>query len=282
MDKLTRGGDVMMDFSVFDALRAGFGKIVVLIKKEMEANFEEVVGSRFRPHCDLHYAYQSVADLPEGHLQTARVKPWGTGQAVWAAREQIDRPFAVINADDFYGADAFVMMADFLKNRVREHHYAMAGYSLGNTLSENGAVTRGVCTVEDGLLTSITERHNIRREGDAAAYSEDGVTWNRLGLETPVSMQIFGFHQSLIEYAGVGFDAFLKEHGDESKSEYLLPNLIGDLIRNKKVSMEVLPGPARWFGITYADDKPIVAAKLQALIKSGDYPERLWSGITVD
>ena len=128
---------------------------------------------------------------------------------VWAARELIDCPFAVINADDFYGADALVMMADFLKNRVREHHYAMAGYSLGNTLSENGAVTCGVCTVEDGLLTSIIERHNIRREGDAAAYSEDGVTWNRLRLETPVSMQIFGFHQSLIEYAGVGFDAFL-------------------------------------------------------------------------
>ena len=276
MDKLTPKGDVMMDFSVFDALRAGFGKIVVLIKREIETDFEEIVGSRIRRRCDMQYAYQSTTDLPIGHKPTSREKPWGTGQAVWAARELVDRPFAVINADDFYGADAFKMMADFLKNHVRPQHYAMAGYELGSTLSESGAVTRGVCTVEGGLLTSMTECHNIVRSGDAATHSEDGKTWRRLELNTPVSMQIFGFHQSLMEHANSGFDSFLTEFGDDPNAEYLLPNLVGDLIRNKTVSMEVLPSPKRWFGVTYADDKPFVAAKLRELIEGGEYPAHLW------
>ena len=276
MDRLTEAGEVMLDFSVFDALRAGFEKIVLLIKKEMEADFEEVVGRRLRKHCDLTYAFQSPDDLPPGFVPTPREKPWGTGQAVWAARHVLDRPFAVINADDFYGADAFVSMAEFLQARVRPDRYAMAGYALGSTLTEFGTVTRGVCKVENGLLTSLVERKSIRRDGDSAAYTLDGETWHPLSLDTPVSMQLFGFHPSLMKLAEEGFETFLRQNPGEPRQEFLLPTLIGGALAAGRISMEVLPCPRRWFGVTYAEDKPLVVAQLRALREAGEYPPALW------
>ena len=276
MDPLTKAGEVMLDFSVYDALRAGFEKIVIVIKHEIEKDFEEMVGSRIRKHCDLSYAFQSPDDLPGGFTPPVREKPWGTGQAVWAARDIIDRPFAVINADDFYGLDAFAMMADFLKSRVNSSHYAMPGYNLGHTLTEFGTVARGVCQVTDGLLTELTERKNIKRSGSAAAFTEDGENWLPLPLNTPVSMQFFGFHPSLMKLIEESFVSFLKEFGNNAKNEFLLPTLLGDALSRNDISIEVLPSPKRWFGVTYSEDKPTVMQQLEILKLQGEYPTQLW------
>jgi UTP-glucose-1-phosphate uridylyltransferase len=277
MEPVTENGEVLLDFSVYDALQAGFGKIVIVIKKAIERDFEEMVGSKLRRQADVVYAYQELDDLPDGKIPPpGRVKPWGTGQAVLAAKEKIHEPFAVINADDYYGKSAFSVMAEFLTDGVTENSYGMVGYRLGNTLSDHGSVARGVCEVEKGYLKGMVERTKIIKKENNAAFTEDGRTWTALPFEVIVSMQCFGFHPSFFAHLDEGFSSFFASPFDPMKGEYLLPGRVGDLLRSGRVSMKVLNSPDRWFGVTYKEDKPAVVAAITGLRERGVYPCRLW------
>jgi NDP-sugar pyrophosphorylase family protein len=273
---VTGQGEVILEFSVCDALSAGFGKIVLVIKKSIEKEFEEAVGKHLRKQADIYYAYQELDSLPGGHPPPAgRIKPWGTGHAVLAAKDAADTPFAVINADDYYGKSAYAVMADFLTNCISVKDYAMVGYRLGNTLTDHGSVARGVCEVEGGFLKNITERKKIIRRGEGAAYTEDGENWHPIAPGTLVSMQLFGFHPSVFGHLERGFYDFLSSPHDPLKDEYLLPGRIGQLIREGEVNMRVLDSADKWFGVTYKEDLPAVAAALKKLRERGEYPECL-------
>ena len=265
LEPITEKGEAIMDFSVMDALDAGFEKIVIIIKGEIQELFEEKVGRRLKQFAHVEYAYQEISDLPKGFTPFAgREKPWGTGQAVLAAKDLVKTPFAVINADDYYGKSAFVVMADFLENHVNEKNYAMIGYPLGNTLTAHGSVARGICETEQGCLTNLTERTNIiKRETDAAFSEDGGQTWHPLPLNVPVSMQFFGFHPSVFSHLHEGFCAFLEN--DPLKKEYYLPGRIGELVRDKKINVHVLASADHWFGVTYKEDKPAVVAAIKEL-----------------
>ncbi|MDR1692690.1 MAG: NTP transferase domain-containing protein [Oscillospiraceae bacterium] len=273
MEPISEHGEALLDFSVYDALRAGFGKIVIVIKKAIEADFEEAVGARLRRQADVVYAYQELTDLPGGRVPPeGRVKPWGTGQAVLAARRAVgDVPFAVINADDFYGRDAFAVMAEFLSDSPTG--YAMVGYRLGNTLSEHGSVARGVCSTENGFLTALTERTKIVKTPDGAAYTEDGETWVPLPLDTIVSMQLFGFLPDFFGHLETGFETFLRNNPDPLKGEFFLPKRVGELISQGQATLRVLESADKWFGVTYREDKPAVVAAIAALRAGGAYPD---------
>lgn len=290
IDPISSHGETILDFSVYDALEAGFEKIVLLITRALEPDFEATVGQRLRRQTDIHYAYQEKSDLPEGFtLPPDRVKPWGTGHALWAARDVIDRPFAVINADDFYGKQAFQTIHRFLTSDVTPKDYAMVSYRLDHTLTDHGTVARGVCEVRDGLLQSITERRKIAKmntgaasgatvaTGATVAFTEDdGQTWTPLPIDTPVSMQLFGFHPSIMDYAGRYLVEYLQEHVNEPTREYLLPGLLGEMLSHGEATVRVLQSSQRWFGVTYAQDKPYVMAAIERLRAEGAYPEVLW------
>lgn len=278
MDPVTENGEVLLDFSVYDALRAGFEKIVLIIKHEIERDFDEMVGKKLRKQCDIVYAYQELNDVPIPVLSSSaeRKKPWGTGHAVLAARNVIDTPFAVINADDYYGKSAFEVMAGFLRESASEQDYAMVGYQLGNTLTDHGSVARGICTVENGFLRGLTERTKIIKRENDAAFTEDGENWSPLPFDTTVSMQMFGFHPSVFKYLADGFNDFLTSPFDPLKGEYLLPSRIGELVSKDIVTLRVLESPDRWFGVTYKEDKPAVVEAIRKLREKGVYPENLW------
>ena len=272
---------VILDFSVFDAIRAGFEKVVVIIKKEMEADFEERVGSRIRPHVQLEYAFQSLDNLPEGFaIPEGRVKPWGTAHAILCAKEHIDAPFAVLNADDFYGADAYRKIYAFLKEERPESDCAMVGYQLGNTLSDFGSVARGVCEVgADGKLLTLTERLKIEKRDGAAAFTEDdGQTYTPLALDTLVSMNLFGLQKSVLDAFVDRFPAFLEENlpKNPQKCEYLLPRVLDALMQEGKITIEVLETSARWHGVTNRPDLPILKEAIRKMKDEGQYPEELW------
>ena len=284
IDPVSPYGETILEFGVYDALAAGFGKIVPVIKREMEADFELAVGSRLRrlagaSGAEVVYAYQEKDDLPDGFSAPAgRVKPWGTGQALWSARHAIDTPFAVINADDFYGREALNTVHRFLTAEVRPDTYTLISYRLGNTLTEHGTVARGVCELRDGLLTGITERRRIAKTPEGAAYTEDGETWTPLPLDTPVSMQLMGFHPAIFDHAGRYFAEYLNEHIGDPTREYLLPGLLGELLGRNEATVRVLPSDGRWFGVTYAEDKPTVVAAVERLRQEGLYPSPLAEG----
>ena len=273
-------GNFIMDYSIFDAVRAGFGKVVCVIKEEMRQDFEEKIGSRVRSHVELAYAYQSTDRIPEGFSVPAdRVKPWGTGHAVLCAAEEISGPFAVINADDFYGYEAFRAMADFLKEPHSDREQAMVGYALKNTLTENGSVSRGVCeTDEKGYLTSITERTRIESRPDGPAYTEDGETWHTLAPDTPVSMNMWGFRQPVLAQMAEMFREFLIETVPTNplKAEFYLPALPNRLIETGTGTVRVLTTDTKWYGVTYKEDLPGVVSALAAMAAEGKYPCPLW------
>ncbi len=278
---ITENGEVILDFSVFDAQRAGFGDVIFVIKKELEPDFEQAIGTRLRQHINIRYAYQELSDIPSGFsIPDGRVKPWGTAHAVRSVRGMVDGPFAVINADDFYGMDAFRAMAEALaapqKGPVPE--YAMVGYRLGNTLTDYGSVARGVCRVENDLLQEIQERTNIVKKDGAAAFSQDnGETWHPLGLDTIVSMQFFGFQPDFIPLCEAYFLEFLRSPmPDPLKSECFLPGLVGEVLQKGQAVMRVLPSSGQWFGVTYAEDKPMVKQSIAKLRAQGAYPPSLW------
>lgn len=275
MTPVTERGEALLDFSVYDALRAGFGKIVVVIKKEIERDFEEAVGARLRRQTGITYVYQELDDLPGGRKPPeGREKPWGTGQAVLAARHAVDTPFAVINADDYYGRNAFIAMSRFLS--ASPEGYAMVGYRLGNTLSEHGSVARGICGIKDGFLQTLTERTQIVKTADGAAYTEDGKTWVSLPVNVIVSMQLFGFLPDVFRYLEEGFETFLSDNPGTLKDEFYLPKRVGELVSGGQVTLRVLESEDSWFGVTYREDLPSVLQAIGRLRQNGVYPPSLW------
>ncbi|MDO4633937.1 MAG: sugar phosphate nucleotidyltransferase [Eubacteriales bacterium] len=270
-------GEIIMDYSIHDAIEAGFDKIIFIIRREIEADFKEVIGDRIEKICteknvEVAYAFQSLTDLPKGYEAPAeRTKPWGTGQAVLAAKEIIKEPFAVINADDYYGREAFVKLHEFLTGKVTEFDYAMVGFILKNTLSENGGVTRGICSVDkSGYLTDVVETANIEKTENGAAV--DG---RPVDPDSYVSMNMWGLSPKFTEILEEGFREFLDTLENPMKGEFLIPIYIGKLLQQKKLTVKVLPTEDKWFGVTYREDKQLVMDSIRKLIADGVYAEDL-------
>ena len=284
IDPVDREGHIIMDFSIYDAKKAGFEKVVFIIKKENEKDFKDAVGRRIEKVMDTAYVYQELDSIPEGFaVPEGRVKPWGTAHAILCAAGEIDSPFAVINADDYYGRSAFEKIYQYLTTHEddEKYRYTMVGYRLINTVTDNGYVSRGVCALnEKNELVSVTERTRIEKRGSGVAYSEDGgSSWTEIAGNTLVSMNMWGFTESILEEIRSGFPAFLKKGLAENpmKCEYFLPSVVSDLLSMGKASVTVLESEDKWYGITYKEDKPAVTAAVQKLKDSGRYPERLWN-----
>ena len=279
IDPITEDGEFIIDFSVYDAIRAGFDRVVFIIKEENYEDFKNTIGARIEGKIKVDYVFQTLDKLVSpDKIPDERVKPWGTTHAVLCAKKAIgDDGFAVINSDDFYGSDAYAKAADFIKN-TDGNHFCMIGYRLGNTLTDNGSVARGICqTDEDGMLTDIIERTKIyKTEGGAYFENEDG-TKETLGNETVVSMNFWGFTPGLFKGAAEEFVKFIYDENREPlKSECYLPNVVGALRRRSYCDVKVIETTARWYGVTYHDDKPEVVKKIKTLIDSGEYPKGLW------
>ena len=278
IDGLGPSGETIMDYSVYDALRAGFGKVVFVIRKDFEEAFRKAVISKYADKVPCEVCFQSVDSVPEGcTYNPERTKPWGTNHAVLMAKGLINEPFAVINADDFYGRESFQVLADYLKSvEGTTGKYCMVGYRVANTLSENGSVSRGVCaTDENGYLTDVVERTKIEKVGDKIIYTEDGVD-TEISPNSPVSMNMWGFTPEYFEYVEKAFVEFLQARGQELKSEFYIPTLVNDMIRTGKATCKVLDTTSKWFGVTYAEDRPQVVMKINNLVKEGVYPEKLF------
>lgn len=276
-------GEIIMDYSIHDALEAGFNKVVFIIRKDLEKDFREIIGNRMEKLVETAYAFQEIDDLPAGFTKPAdRTKPWGTGQAILSCKDLVNEPFAVINADDYYGQEAFQLIHDFLVNTEDgdKYQYAMVGYLLKNTLTENGHVARGVCETDaHHKLTAITERTRIERHAEGPAYTEDdGVTWHSLPEDAPVSMNLWGFSASILKELKERFPVFLDENLKKNplKCEYFLPFVVDELIREGKAEVTVLKSHDRWHGVTYKEDKPVVMKAMQDLKDTGKYPQNLW------
>lgn len=269
LDPVGPAGETLLEYSVYDAMRAGFGKVVFIIRKEFARQFKEQVGSRFAHKIAVDYAFQELDALPKGfQVPEGRIKPWGTGHAVWVARPMVDGPFVVINADDFYGSEAYAAAADFFTGHGRTWppQFFLAAYPLHTTLSEHGTVSRGVCSVDDdGYLQSVTEHTAI------GSLSECG-----LAADTPVSMNFFGFTPALFEFLEAQLITFLQEHIREPKAEFYLPRAVATMIARKQAKVRVATAGGRWMGVTYADDKAKVQADLLNMIGCGAYPDNLW------
>jgi len=283
IDPVDAYGNIIMDFSIHDALEAGFEKVVFIIKKAIEEEFKEHVGKRMEKHVQVEYVYQELDKIPEGfEVPAERVKPWGTGHAVLCCKDVIDGPFAVINADDYYGKSAFQTIYDQLMavEDGEKYQYTMVGYQLYNTLTENGHVARGVCSMdEDGKLVDIHERTKIEKHGETAEYTEDdGATWTPLSKDTIVSMNMWGFTASILKELDQRFSAFLNREvpGNPLKSEYFLPFVVDELLKENKAEVTVLKSTDRWYGVTYKEDKKMVTDAIQALKDQGVYTETLW------
>ena len=286
IDPVGSCGEAILDFSLFDAHRAGFDTAVIIIKEAIREDFMETVGQRLKKcPMEIRYAYQELDKLPEGYaVPDGRTKPWGTSHAVLCAKNEIDgAPFAVINADDYYGADGFKVIYDFLANNEdgEKYSYCMVGYELGKTVTENGSVARGVCvTNEDGYLVEVTERTKIEKYADGIHFTEDdGATWTDLSADTIVSMNMWGFTPSFLGEIEAGFPAFLAEQVPQNpaKAEYLLPRSVDTLLKAGKATVKVLQSADKWFGVTYAADKPQVVAALKEKTEQGLYPATgLW------
>ncbi len=276
VDPVGPSGEAILDYSVFDAIRRGFGKVVFIIRKDFEAEFKEKVGSKYEGMIPVDYCYQDLNDLPgDFKVPEGRTKPWGTAHATRSARTVVNEPFAVINADDFYGRDAFAKLGAFL-SAAQPMQFAMVGYKLDLTLSENGSVARGVCEVaEDGSLKSVTEMTKLVRAGDVAENREDELNPVKVPLDARVSMNLWGFTPELFTELERRFPLWLAENGAKEKSEWYIPFVVDELIREGKASCKVLPTESSWFGVTYRDDKPYVMAEIKKLVDAGEYPENL-------
>ncbi len=283
IDPVGPSGEIVIDYSVYDAIRAGFDKVVFIIRKDIEQAFREKVGQTIEQRIDTEYVFQELDKIPEGFaVPEGRTKPWGTSHAVLCAAEAVPGPMAVINADDFYGAESFQILGDYLrsaKDTPDVYDWSMVGFVLRNTLSEHGHVARGVCTVDQGgNLQNITERTKIQPFDDGIKYTEDdGQTWHELDGGRIVSMNLWGFTPSLFTELRQRFPEFLRDNIDNPKSEFLLPFVVDDLIQLGRARVKVLPTDSRWLGVTYQDDKPRVKQAIQDLVDQGAYPENLWA-----
>ena len=282
VDPVGPSGEAILDYSVFDAERAGFGKVVFIIRKDFETEFREKVGAKYEGVLPVEYCFQDIHDLPAPFtVPEGRTKPWGTAHAIRAAREVVKEPFAAINADDFYGRDAFAKLAAFLSNPQpagadpERLHFAMVGYKLDLTLSDNGSVARGICKVEDGKLTSVTEMTKLVRVPGGAENREDEANPVKLTGEERVSMNLWGFTPELFAALEARFPAWLEKNGTAPKSEWYIPFVVDELIHEGKADVAVLPTDSNWFGVTYREDKPFVTAEIGKLVAAGEYPVKL-------
>ena len=275
IDPVGPSGEIVLDYSVYDAIQAGFGKVVFIIRPDIEEAFKEVVGHKLDGRIKVEYVFQSLDKLPAGFsVPAGRTKPWGTGQAVLVAKPVVHEPFAVINADDFYGRQSFRIVADQLRNvDVNRTDFCMAGFYIKNTLSEHGGVARGYCDVLNGKLQHIVERYNIERKPDGVIRYDGG----EMADNDMVSMNTWGFTPRLFDFLERGFEDFLARKGSEPKSEFFLLEVVDGMIQRGIAQVDVLPTNEKWMGVTYADDKPQVTAGIRALVNAGVYPENLWA-----
>lgn len=280
IDKMTDAGEIILDFSLYDAYKAGFRKVVFIIREENRKDFDNILGSGAGKFLDIEYVYQSVDDVPDKYKSVNnRVKPWGTAHAIMTARNVIDEPFAVINADDFYGREAFEKMYGFLSNIDDKGQFAMVCYSLKNTVTDNGSVSRGICTIgENGLLHDIVERTKIIKKEDEIFFTEDEINWQPLHIDTPVSMNFWGYTPEMMKEIETRFESFLEEalKKEENKEEYQIPKVTDEVIKEGKATCQVLTTEGVWYGVTYKEDKEVVKEALEKLKREGIYPNVLW------
>lgn len=274
IDPVGPSSEIVLDYSVYDAIRAGFGKVVFIIRPDIEADFKEAIGTKLEGQIDVEYVFQTLEKVPSNFpIPGNRTKPWGTGQAVLMVKEVVSEPFAVINADDFYGRETFEVIGKKLAvTDVDSTDFSMVGFYIKNTLSSNGSVARGYCDVQDGKLATVTEYFEIERGDDGVIRHSGG----EMNDDDMVSMNTWGFTPKLFEFLEEGFVKFLEREGGELKSEYLLPELIDGMIKNGEANVTVLPSNEKWMGVTYTEDKPEVMAGIRALVDAGVYPENLW------
>lgn len=278
IDTVGNNGESIIDFSIYDAIRAGFKKVVLIIRKEHEEAFRKNLTDKISKKIEVEFAFQDLNDVPEGiEVPEGREKPWGTTHALLACRKIVDAPFMICNADDYYGPSAFKTMYDFLKNEAEDSNYGMVGYVLENTLTENGTVTRGVCEQEAGMLANIKEIQKIRKGVSQAEYEENG-TWVKATPKTLASMNFWGFTPRIFAECEEIFSSFIKEAIKENpmKCEHVIPTAVGELVKQDKISVKVMSSEDRWFGVTYREDKPGVVANIQAYKDQGLYPFDLW------
>jgi UTP-glucose-1-phosphate uridylyltransferase len=275
IDPVGPSGEIVLDYSVYDAIQAGFGKVVFIIRPDIEEAFKEVVGTKLDGRIEVEYVFQTVDKLPDGYsIPAGRTKPWGTGQAVLMAKPVVHEPFAVINADDFYGRESLRVVADRLKAAdVNGTDFCMAGFYIKNTLSPHGGVARGYCDVQNGKLQHIVERFNIERKPDGVIRYDGG----EMADDDMVSMNTWGFTPKLFDFLERGFEDFLAKKGSELKSEFYLLEVVDGMIQRGDAEVAVLPTNEKWMGVTYADDKPQVMTGIRALIDAGIYPANLWA-----
>lgn len=280
LDGLGPNGETIMDYSIFDAIRGGFGKIVFVIRKDFEQDFREKIISKYENHIPVEVVFQSIDKLPEGFTcPEERTKPWGTNHAVLMGKDVIREPFAVINADDFYGRDSFAVLGKFLSELPEgsKNTYCMVGFRVGNTLSESGTVARGICSTDEHRhLTTVVERTEIMRVNGPVCYRDEEGAWVAVDDNTPVSMNMWGFTPDYFQYSEKDFVEFLKENISKPKAEYYIPLMVNKLINEGTATVEVLDTTSHWFGVTYAADRQGVVDKLQALVDAGEYPAKLF------
>ena len=279
LDGLGPSGETIMDYSVYDALRAGFGKIVFVIRHDFEQEFRDKIISKYEGHIPVEVVFQDIKTLPAGYEPNPeRTKPWGTNHAVLMGKDVIKEPFGVINADDYYGAESFKILGDFLRSvEGKKNCYCMIGFNIENTLSENGGVSRGLCEVDaEGNLTGVTECHGIQRKGDKLVHTLADGTEAEFPEKAAVSMNMWGFTPDYFDYSEKAFIDFLDKNKDELKAEFYIPSVVNDLINDGKIELKVKETPSKWFGVTYAADRPATVAQFEKLVEEGLYPKKLF------
>lgn len=280
MDGVGPSGETIMDYSIYDAIKAGFGKLVFVIRESFEDDFRDKIVKKYEKQIPVELVFQELDRLPEGvKLNPDRIKPWGTNHAVMMGKDVINEPFVVINADDYYGSEGFQVIADYLSalDENSKNDYCMVGYRIGNTLSESGSVARGVCETDDeGNLTGVVERTEVIRNDGVVQYKNENDEWVSTPDTTPVSMNMWGFTPDYFKYSDDYFVDFLKDNADNIKAEFFIPLLVNHLTVNGIATVKVLDTPSKWFGVTYADDRPDVVERLQKLVDEGKYPTPLW------
>ena len=278
LDAFGPNGETIIDYSIYDAIRAGFDKVVFVIRKHFREDFENYFKNRIGDRIEMVFVEQELDKIPPGYtISPDREKPWGTAHAVLVGKEVIDGPFAVINADDYYGQESYQTLINYFESEQKENEFSVVSYLLKNTLSDHGTVNRGVCYKDDeGYLTKIVETLKISKESDGSISYPDGEGTSNLSEDTLVSMNMFGFTPQYFELAGAYFEEFLKERGEELKSEFFIPLSLDKMINAGEIKVKVITSPSKWFGVTYKDDKPFVMEKINALIEQGVYPQKLW------
>lgn len=277
IDGLGPSGETIIDYSVYDAVKAGFGKVVFVIRKSFSDDFKKIVSDKYQSVIEVDHVFQELDSAMDGLPKIDREKPWGTGHAVLVAKEAVKEPFAVINADDYYGNKGYEVMADFLMNSITESHYSMLGYHLSNTLSDNGSVSRGVCKSDkNNFLIDVVERTKIEREADGNIYYHDNGDKHSLTDNTIVSMNFWGFHPNIFEKTSEYFREFALENKSNPKAEFYIPLVVNKMLKENIIKMKVLESKAMWFGITYKEDRPVVVESFSRLTKKGTYPTPLW------